>query len=196
MHRLAADVENAYAGLEKKGKGKKGKGAAAKAESSQPEDKKLMHSLDMLGAFATLKVRLPDSALLWDSCYIVLFFSVHLLKLSEDVNAHVSWSAASLNPLFCKRHSAFLHEMHYAANDSDMLRSQITCVLNIISVTCIMNQLDCSDGIEELAFCISEGKLEFNTTAHMHKSVLCANAGGGALDDQQGGGDSDGHTRP
>jgi len=61
---LAADVENAYAGLEKKGKGKKGKGAAAKAtESSQPEDKKLMHSLDMLGAFATLKVCLPDSAL-------------------------------------------------------------------------------------------------------------------------------------
>lgn len=53
------DVENAYAGLEKKGKGKKGKGAAAKAESSQPEDKKLMHSLDMLGAFATLKVEVP-----------------------------------------------------------------------------------------------------------------------------------------
>lgn len=52
-----ADVENAYAGLEKKGKGKKGKVAAKAAEgSSQPEDKKLMHSLDMLGAFATLKV--------------------------------------------------------------------------------------------------------------------------------------------
>jgi hypothetical protein len=80
---LAADVENAYAGLEKKGKGKKGKGkkgkgAAAKAtESSQPEDKKLMHSLDMLGAFATLKVCLPDSALLCDSCYIVLSSTVH-----------------------------------------------------------------------------------------------------------------------
>lgn len=55
----AADVENAYAGLERKGKGKKGKGAvkAAAAEgSSQAEDKKLLHSLDMLGAFATLKV--------------------------------------------------------------------------------------------------------------------------------------------
>ena len=50
-------MENAYAGLEKKGKGKKGKGAARASEaSSQPEDKKLMHSLDMLGAFATLKV--------------------------------------------------------------------------------------------------------------------------------------------
>ena len=57
-HHAAADVENAYAGLEKKGKGKKGKGAAARAVEglNQPEDKKLMHSLDMLGAFATLKV--------------------------------------------------------------------------------------------------------------------------------------------
>lgn len=56
---MLADVENAYAGLEKKGKGKKGKGVAAAskaAEGSQQEDKKLMHSLDMLGAFATLKV--------------------------------------------------------------------------------------------------------------------------------------------
>ena len=53
---MFADVENAYAGLEKKGKGKKGKGAAKAADSSQTEDKKLMHSLDMLGAFATLKV--------------------------------------------------------------------------------------------------------------------------------------------
>ena len=53
---MSADVENAYAGLEKKGKGKKGKGAAKAADSSQTEDKKLMHSLDMLGAFATLKV--------------------------------------------------------------------------------------------------------------------------------------------
>ena len=52
-----ADVENAYAGLEKKGKGKKGKGAARVADGPiQSEDKKLMHSLDMLGAFATLKV--------------------------------------------------------------------------------------------------------------------------------------------
>lgn len=52
-----ADVENAYAGLEKKGKGKKGKVAAKVADGpAQPEDKKLMHSLDMLGAFATLKV--------------------------------------------------------------------------------------------------------------------------------------------
>lgn len=58
------DVENAYAGLEKKGKGKKGKGVAAAskaAEGSQQEDKKLMHSLDMLGAFATLKVEVPLS---------------------------------------------------------------------------------------------------------------------------------------
>ena len=78
MRCLAADVENAYAGLEKKGKGKKGKGAAGRAsESSQLEDKKLMHSLDMLGAFATLKVWLPDSALSCDPCYIVLFFTVH-----------------------------------------------------------------------------------------------------------------------
>lgn len=53
-----ADVENAYAGLEKKGKGKKGKGSSKVADSSQAEDKKLMHSLDMLGAFATLKVGL------------------------------------------------------------------------------------------------------------------------------------------
>ncbi|KAL3151875.1 hypothetical protein ABBQ38_012836 [Trebouxia sp. C0009 RCD-2024] len=54
------DVENAYAGLEKKVKGKKGKGAARAAEGSgQPEDKKLLHSLDMLGAFATLKVEVP-----------------------------------------------------------------------------------------------------------------------------------------
>lgn len=54
---IGADVENAYAGLEKKGKGKKGKGAVKSAEGpSQPEDKKLLHSLDMLGAFATLKV--------------------------------------------------------------------------------------------------------------------------------------------
>lgn len=54
-----ADVENAYAGLEKKGKGKKGKGAAKAVEGAgagQGDDKKLMHSLDMLGAFATLKV--------------------------------------------------------------------------------------------------------------------------------------------
>ena len=59
---MLADVENAYAGLEKKGKGKKGKGVAAAskaAEGSQQEDKKLMHSLDMLGAFATLKVHSP-----------------------------------------------------------------------------------------------------------------------------------------
>lgn len=55
-----ADVENAYAGLEKKGKGKKGKGAAKATDSSRPEDKKLMHSLDMLGAFATLKVLLSS----------------------------------------------------------------------------------------------------------------------------------------
>ena len=57
---VGADVENAYAGLEKKGKGKKGKVAAKAAEGpSQPDDKKLMHSLDMLGAFATLKVCSP-----------------------------------------------------------------------------------------------------------------------------------------
>ena len=68
---VGADVENAYAGLEKKGKGKKGKVAAKAAEgSSQPEDKKLMHSLDMLGAFATLKVwPLPTPALLQISMY-------------------------------------------------------------------------------------------------------------------------------
>lgn len=64
MIALFVDVENAYAGLEKKGKGKKGKGAAKAADSSQPEDKKLMHSLDMLGAFATLKVTLQQHKLL------------------------------------------------------------------------------------------------------------------------------------
>ncbi len=73
MRCLAADVENAYAGLEKKGKGKKGKGAAARAtESSQPEDKKLMHSLDMLGAFATLKVCFPDSLAMRPMLYFAL----------------------------------------------------------------------------------------------------------------------------
>ena len=56
---MPADVENAYAGLEKKGKGKKGKGSSKAVDGSQAEDKKLMHSLDMLGAFATLKVCLP-----------------------------------------------------------------------------------------------------------------------------------------
>ena len=54
--------------MEKKGKGKKGKGGpAAKAapQGSQPEDKKLLHSLDMLGAFATLKV-------CWQCCFKLL----------------------------------------------------------------------------------------------------------------------------
>lgn len=58
------EVENAYAGLEKKSKGKKGKGKGQAGvergtEGPQQEDKKLMHSLDMLGAFATLKVEVP-----------------------------------------------------------------------------------------------------------------------------------------
>lgn len=69
-------------------------------------------------------------------------------------------AAASLEPLFCN--DILLFFMDCIMLEVKFDRLQITRVLNITTVTCIIYQLDCSAGTEELALCISESKLNIH----------------------------------